>query len=102
MNVREHSITAETTQADNAIQPSLHTIPVLPDLSRIALYLLLSLPLGILYFVALVTGIALGVSLTIVWIGIPILLFMLSLMRSMIDLELRQAERWLGVTSRQL
>lgn len=38
-----------------------------------ALYLLLTFPLGIAYFVFLVTGIAVGVSLSITWIGIPIL-----------------------------
>ena len=38
-----------------------------------ALYLLLTFPLGLGYFVFLVTGIAVGVSLSITWIGIPIL-----------------------------
>jgi Putative sensor len=36
-------------------------------------YLLLAFPLGLLYFVFLITGVSLGVGLTIVWIGIPIL-----------------------------
>lgn len=38
-----------------------------------ALYLLLTFPLGIGYFIFLVTGIAVGVSLSITWVGIPIL-----------------------------
>jgi hypothetical protein len=38
-------------------------------------YSMASFPLGLFYFIFLVTGLALGVSLTIVWIGIPILLF---------------------------
>jgi hypothetical protein len=38
-----------------------------------ALYLLVSFPLGILYFVFLVTGLSLGISLIIVWVGLLIL-----------------------------
>jgi hypothetical protein len=38
-------------------------------------YSLASFPLGIFYFVFLVSGLALGVSLVIVWVGLPILLF---------------------------
>ena len=40
-------------------------------------YLLLSFPLGIFYFVFLVTGVSLGVGLAIIWVGIPILLLVL-------------------------
>jgi hypothetical protein len=38
------------------------------------LYLLAAFPLGILYFIFLVTGLSLGISLSIIWVGIPILL----------------------------
>jgi hypothetical protein len=38
------------------------------------IYLLAAFPLGIFYFVFLVTGLALGFSLAIIWVGIPILL----------------------------
>ena len=38
------------------------------------LYLLTSMPLGVLYFTLLITGFALGLGLAIVWIGLPILL----------------------------
>lgn len=38
------------------------------------LYLLLAFPLGIFYFVYLITGLSIGISLIIIWIGIPILL----------------------------
>ncbi|MCD6597210.1 MAG: sensor domain-containing protein [Bacteroidales bacterium] len=41
------------------------------------LYNLISFPLGIFYFVFLLTGIVLGLSLLIIWIGIVILLFMM-------------------------
>ena len=39
------------------------------------LYLFLSLPLGIAYFVFLVTGISLGIGLLVIWVGVPILAF---------------------------
>ena len=38
------------------------------------IYLLAAFPLGIFYFVFLVTGLSLGISLSIIWIGIPVLL----------------------------
>jgi hypothetical protein len=37
------------------------------------LYLLLAMPLGLIYFVFLTVGLTTGLGLTIVWIGIPIL-----------------------------
>lgn len=40
-------------------------------------YLLLSLPIGILYFTAIVTGVSLGVGTSIIYIGVPILAFTL-------------------------
>jgi len=37
-------------------------------------YLLVAFPLGVFYFVFLVSGLSTGISLLIVWVGIPILL----------------------------
>jgi hypothetical protein len=37
-------------------------------------YLLAAFPLGIFYFTFLVSGLSLGISLSIIWVGIPILL----------------------------
>lgn len=37
-------------------------------------YLLLGLPIGVFYFVFLVTALAVGVGLSIVWVGVPILI----------------------------
>ena len=37
---------------------------------------LLAFPLGLVYFVFLVTGLSVGVSLVVIWVGIPILLVM--------------------------
>lgn len=39
------------------------------------LYLLGSFPLGVFYFVFLAIGLSTGLSLTIIWIGIPVLIF---------------------------
>lgn len=39
------------------------------------LFLIISLPLGILYFIFITTGFLLGILLFIIWIGVPILLF---------------------------
>ena len=41
------------------------------------IYLLLGLPLGIAYFVFLVTGVSLGFGLAVIWVGIPILMLVL-------------------------
>jgi hypothetical protein len=61
-----------------------------------ALYLLLAFPLGILYFVFLVTGISLGISLVIVWIGLAILLAVFLLWYAMLDFERHLAIWMLG------
>jgi len=41
---------------------------------RNLVYLLAAFPLGLFYFVFLISGISTGISLSIVWVGIPILL----------------------------
>jgi hypothetical protein len=38
------------------------------------LYLLVAFPLGIFYFIFLASGLSVGISLSIIWVGIPILL----------------------------
>ena len=58
------------------------------------IYLLLSFPLGTAYFIFLVTGLSLGLSLLIVWVGIPILLFMLAAWWVLVAFE-RQLAIWL-------
>lgn len=40
-------------------------------------YQLFAFPLGLFYFIFLITGILLGIGLIIIWIGIPILLLMM-------------------------
>jgi len=41
---------------------------------RNLIYLLAAFPLGVIYFVFLVSGLSLGISFSIVWVGIPLLL----------------------------
>jgi hypothetical protein len=50
-------------------------------------YLLLAFPLGIAYFVFLVTGISVGVSLIIIWVGVPILALVLAGSWAMCEFE---------------
>ena len=51
------------------------------------IYLLLGLPLGIAYFVTMVTGISVGVGLAVVWVGIPILLLVFLVSWAMCQFE---------------
>ena len=58
------------------------------------IYLLLAFPLGTAYFVFLVSGLSLGLSLLIIWWGIPILLLMLAAWWGLVVFE-RQLAIWL-------
>ena len=59
-----------------------------------ALYLLLSFPLGLFYFVFLVVGISLGFPLVIIWVGLLILAFVFTVWYAFIVFE-RQMAIWL-------
>lgn len=61
------------------------------------IYLLLSLPIGILYFVVLVTGFSLGAGLLITLIGIPILVAMIFVTYILGDLDRKMTSLLLGV-----
>jgi signal transduction histidine kinase len=61
-----------------------------------AVYLLLALPLGIAYFVVLITGVSVGLSLVVIWIGLPILLATLMAWRFAAGIERVLARRLLG------
>ncbi len=54
---------------------------------RNMLYLLLSLPLGIIYFVSIVVGLSVGLGTLIIWIGIFVLLGTFLLVRGYMMLE---------------
>ncbi len=60
-------------------------------------YLLVSFPLGVVYFCVLVTGLSLGFGLIITWFGIPILLGMMFLWRSFAMFEKKSAELILDI-----
>lgn len=62
---------------------------------RHALYLVLALPLGVLYFIALVAGLSVGISLVVIWIGLPILLATLLAWRGAAGVERVLARRLL-------
>ena len=59
-------------------------------------YLGLAFPLGLFYFVFLLTGLAVGFGLTIVWIGLPILAVVLAASWGLAALERRLAILLLG------
>src|SRR5690349_11723375 len=61
------------------------------------LYLLSAFPLGITYFILLVTGISLGFSLLIIWIGIPILLATIIMWQGFAGVERFLVRNWLRV-----
>jgi signal transduction histidine kinase len=73
------------------------TVPFRAATWKHVVYLVLGFPLGLVYFVGLVVGIATGVSLAIVWIGIPILLVTLLLWRAAAGLERMLARRLLDM-----
>jgi hypothetical protein len=62
------------------------------------LYLLLGCPLGIAYFVFLVAGLSMGVSLLIIFIGIPILIGVLEICRGLGAFERLLARTMLDVS----
>jgi hypothetical protein len=55
------------------------------------LYLLLSFPLGIMYFVILITGFAVGIPLIIIWVGLLILLGLFALWIGFVVFERKMA-----------
>jgi hypothetical protein len=59
-------------------------------------YLMMSFPLGLLYFLFLVIGTTLGASLSVILIGIPILMFVANMTPFMAEFERRLANALLG------
>jgi signal transduction histidine kinase len=64
------------------------------------LHLLLNLPLGIIYFVVLITGLALGAGLLVTFIGIPILIGTGLMVRTLGNIERARLNAFLGTTLR--
>jgi hypothetical protein len=61
-------------------------------------FLLLSFPLGLIYFLVTLIGFIVGVSTLILWIGLPILFATLVLVRGMATIERRMATNLLLVS----
>ena len=59
------------------------------------LYLMLAFPLGIAYFVVLVTGISVGVGTLVIWVGVPILVLVFLVSWGLTGLERELAVRLL-------
>jgi signal transduction histidine kinase len=68
--------------------------PIEPRTWTAAAYLVASMAVGIFWFVVLVTGISVGISLVIVWVGLPILALTMVAWRGGAWLE----RRWVGLT----
>ena len=60
-------------------------------------YLFLAFPLGTMYFVLLVTGLSVGLSTLIIWIGVPILGLMGLASWGLTAMEREMAIHWLGI-----
>ena len=91
---------------DGRRQASAPGRPGIPSeqMKRLALqttHLLLDFPLGIFWFVVIVTGISTGLGLLITLIGLPILTVTFLLVRAGAELEIRRTEAFLGIEVRR-
>ncbi|MGE6226923.1 sensor domain-containing protein [Paenibacillus chitinolyticus] len=68
-----------------------------PNLTASFFYLLALLPMGLFGFVYAVVGVALSIGLMPIFIGFPLLLFVLRTNRNLTDLDARLASRLLGL-----
>jgi hypothetical protein len=73
------------------------TAPVRAQTYKNILYLALAFPLGLLYFVGLITGASLGIGLLITWVGLPILGVTLAGVVLGAGLEARLATNLVGI-----
>jgi Putative sensor len=58
-----------------------------PPFVNTLVYLLLSMPLGIVYFSLVVTGLSVSIGTLIIWIGVPLLLITLLMVQGMATIE---------------
>lgn len=65
------------------------------------IYLMLSFPLGIFYFVFIATGFALGIGLIPIFIGIPLLYVFMLAVKSLMHFERKMAAVFLGINIRE-
>lgn len=62
------------------------------------IYLMLSFPLGIFYFVFITAGLAIGIGLIPIFIGIPLLYVFMISVKCLMKFERRMAELFLGMS----
>src|SRR5437588_8637940 len=60
-------------------------------------FLLLSFPLGLIYFLIAVIGLSVGLGTLVIWIGLPILFTTLFIIRSMAEVERRMVSSLLHI-----
>lgn len=72
-------------------------VPARRETYRRLAYLLLAFPLGLLYFVGLVVGISIGIGLSVILVGIPILAFVVGTALLAAQFERRLVSRLLPV-----
>ena len=73
------------------------TIFAKPKMYLTLLYLFLSFPLGLAYFILLVVGFSLGFSLMIIWVGLIILALLIPTIWLIISFERLQTTHLLGI-----
>lgn len=73
------------------------TILIKPKLYSTLLYLFLTFPLGLTYFITLTIGISLGLGLLVIWIGLFILALLFPLIWLLINFERVQTIHLLGI-----
>jgi hypothetical protein len=69
------------------------TTPLRSPMLGAITYLLLSFPLGLTYFIIIITGLSLSLGTLIIWIGVPLLFVTLYAVRGMAELERRVTAR---------
>lgn len=69
--------------------PATLTTPATPTTVGNIVFLLLSFPMGLLYFLLTVIGLTIGMSTIVIWIGLPLLFATLVLIRGLAVMERR-------------
>jgi two-component system phosphate regulon sensor histidine kinase PhoR len=82
--------------------PVWNRIGTIQQASLIMLYLLLSFPLGLFYFVFLVCGVSISIGTLVIWIGVPISMLTILGWRYMAAFERWLAMNWLNVDIRPM
>jgi hypothetical protein len=96
MNTESQTQPADESEKHLNLLMRFFTAPIEVRTYTNLFYLALAFPLGMFYFIFLLTGLALGFGLTIIWVGLPILAVVLAASWGMAALERRLAIVLLG------